>query len=628
MTDQLVLGADFPHISEEQWLKAAEKSLKGKSVTRVLSKQTDNDFDLVAYCTKPMVGPLGNVISEARPWDVRQRVVASDAAIANKHILEHLEGGATSIILGDALKGNANLSVDWLNRALEGVHLNMIRLCVDNGPAFYEGVGVLEKTLREMGEVHRSRVHYMADPISLIAAQGALDVSEDELQAMIGHMGVFAAESQVRTQVMNVGTAVFRNAGASEAQELALALASGVYYLRGLESKGMSLLEAARQISFTLTADTHFVLNTSKFRAMRLMWMAVLKACNVHKPLMSLGAETSSRMLSRRDPWVNILRTTVAAFTAGIGGADTITISPYTQALGGETNEARRIARNLHILLQDESYLSLVADPAAGARSFGTITNALVDEAWELFQSIEAKGGILALMKSGDIQKDIAAIWDEKQQRIAIRREPITGVSEFPNIHEKLPAVDAAEIITASPVLFADDFAGSTLAGKYQPSRKEKIVVDALPQHALDEDFEMLRARADIYIERTGSRPKVYLANIGPVSRHIVRSNFIKNFVETAGFEAVVGAGSADRQDIYKEATASGCQIAVVCGDDEMYETYLSSIVDELRDAYVSEIWVAGKFQDMGDIDGFIQLGSNVINIMSHFFDVVEKGEK
>ena len=204
---------------------------------------------------------------------------------------------------------------------------------------------------------------------------------------------------------------------------------------------GHSLDAARRALSFLLVADADEFLTVAKLRALRRLWARVEQACGLEPKPIRLHAETAWRMTTRRDPWVNMLRTTVAAFSAGIGGADGVTVLPFTAALGLPDAFARRIARNTQLILLDESNLARVADPAAGRGGFEALTDALCEKAWGLFQEIEREGGILESLKGDKLQARIAAVRAQREKAVATRKEPITGTSEFPNINEAEVAV-------------------------------------------------------------------------------------------------------------------------------------------------------------------------------------------
>ncbi len=229
---------------------------------------------------------------------------------------------------------------------------------------------------------------------------------------------------------------IVHNAGGSEAQELAFALASAVSYLRALEASGIPLDAARGMIYFRLAADADQFLTIAKFRAMRKLWARIEEACGLAPKPAFVAAETAWRMMTRRDPAVNMLRATVAVFSAGLGGADAVTVLPHTMALGLPDRFARRVARNTQLILLEESNLAKVADPAAGSGGIEALTRQLCEAAWSQFQEIETAGGAAAALEQGLIQAKVAAVRAEREKNIARRKDALTGTSEFPNLKE------------------------------------------------------------------------------------------------------------------------------------------------------------------------------------------------
>ena len=237
---------------------------------------------------------------------------------------------------------------------------------------------------------------------------------------------------------------VIHNAGGSEAQELAFVLAVALAYLRALEAEGVAVEDARHMIFFRLAADADQFLTIAKFRSLRKLWARVENSCGMAPEPAFVSAETAWRMMTRRDPHVNILRTTVAVFAAALGGADAIGVLPFTAALGLPDAFARRIARNTQLILLQEAQLAKVADPAAGSGAVEDLTDQLCRAAWRLFQEIEAAGGAAAALESGLMQGKVAAVRAERAAAVARRKEALTGVSVFPNLHE-------AEVAPSSP---------------------------------------------------------------------------------------------------------------------------------------------------------------------------------
>ena len=364
---------------------------------------------------------------------------------------------------------------------------------------------------------------------------------------------------------------VIHAGGGSEAQELAYMLASALYYLRLLERHGFSVEAARDQISFLLTADADQFLGIAKFRALRLLWARVEEACGLAPKPIRLHGETAWRMLSRRDPYVNVLRTTMAVFAAGIGGADAITALPFTNALGLPDAFARRIARNSQLIGIDEAHLAIVADPAAGAGGFEALTQGLCEKAWGLFQEMEQAGGILAGIKAGILQVWVAQAARARSKAIATRKMPLTGTSEFPNLDEA-----TVEVLIPAPAQKAEAQASFT---PVLPCR------DALA-------FEALRDLADGYKTRVGAPPKVFLANIGPFAAFSTRAGFATNAFAAGGIEAIGNAGFAladgatDIAALTAAALASPAQLVCLCGSEAGYATEAEALVSALQSKF------------------------------------------
>ena len=275
------------------------------------------------------------------------------------------------------------------------------------------------------------------DPLGIMAARGGTPLDWPVLAPVAaGLVNEFAARGFRGPFFVADGRAVHA-AGGSEAQELAFALSAALAYLRALEGTGVALAAARTMISFRLAADAEIFLTVAKFRALRLLWARVEEACGLAPAPVRIHAETAWRMMSARDPWTNILRCTIAAAAAGLGGADAITVLPFTQAIGLSDAFARRIARNTQLVLIEEANLAKVADPAAGAGGFEALTAALAAKAWALVQMNERDGGLYGALCSSRPQAEVAALAGRRDRAIALRKIPLTGVSEFPDVHER-----------------------------------------------------------------------------------------------------------------------------------------------------------------------------------------------
>jgi methylmalonyl-CoA mutase len=414
---------------------------------------------------------------------------------------------------------------------------------------------------------------------------------------------------------VEVDTAAYVDAGASEAEELAAMLAAGVAYLGAMIDSGLSADVAAAQIAFTVSADADVFATIAKIRAARRLWAHVLEACGAGGAVAGpFSARTATRMLSARDPWVNMLRTTAACFAAGAAGAATVTVQPFDAVLGLPDDLARRIARNTQLVLQEESHIGAVIDPAGGSYYIERLTDQLTERAWARFQEIQGGGGLLATLLDGSLGKALGTIRDARMANIAKRKDPITGVSEFPNLAETTlvrPAPDVAALRAAA--------AGRWASSAHRHTGGSPTEIAALPAVRLASEFEALRDASDEHLAANGRRPRVFLANLGPIATHTARATFAKNFFEAGGVEAVGTEGYSDDAGVAAAFAASGCSIAVICSTDGVYAERAAATASALRAAGAGRIFLAGHPGDQrqawtdAGIDEFIHVGVDVL---------------
>jgi methylmalonyl-CoA mutase len=646
--DDLSLAADFPAATREQWLKLVEGVLKGADFQRKLVGRTHDGIAIQPLYPKAEGAGL-IAREEAGRWRVSQRVDHPEPAKANELALLDLENGADALTLVTrkalAARGfGVHIdNLDDLDRALSGVMLDLIHLRLDAGGHGRQMAALILALAERRGhKLSDLSLDLGLDPIGAMASMGKMSASWDAVAQRMGDTLNDLTTRGFKGRAFLADGRAYHEAGASEAQELAAVLATGLGYLRALEARGHSLEAARDALSFLLVADADEFLTVAKFRALRRLWAQVEQACGLALRPIRLHAETAWRMTTRRDPWVNLLRTTVATSSAGIGGADAITVLPFTAALGLPDAFARRLARNTQAILLDESNLWRVADPAAGSGGFEALTDALCEKAWSLFQEIEREGGILESLRSNALQARIASVRVAREKAVATRKEPITGTSEFPNIHEAdvsvlMTAQPAQEPAAPSPQKAAPQSAETTFAALVQmasggatmaqlagtASGPAPVAVDPLPSTRVAEAFERLRDLSDAYLARTGSRPRVFLANLGPASAFTARATFAKNFFEAGGIEAVTNDGFSDQDKLKAAYLDSKAQLSCICSSDEIYATHAVDATKTLKASGSSPIYLAGRPGDHEEqwtragINTFIYAGCDTLKVLS-----------
>ncbi|MBR0824166.1 methylmalonyl-CoA mutase small subunit [Bradyrhizobium manausense] len=583
VTDDLPLAADFPKADNEDWRKLVDGVLKGAPFEKLVGKTYDGLKIDPLYPRARDVAPVAGRAAAA-PWQIVQRIDHPDAALANAQALTDLENGASGLSLvfagGNGSHGfGLEPTADAVAKVLKDIHLDAgIGIELQVGPqSRMAAIHVAEYVKSNGLDPAACNIRFGLDPLAAGAVWGHSPYTWDEIApavtgaikglAALGFKGPFASTDG----------RVIHDAGGSEAQELAFVLACGIAYLRAIEAAGIPLEQAQDMVYARLAADADQFLTMAKFRALRLLWARIEAACGLTPKPLFIAADTAWRMLTQRDPYVNMLRATMATFAAGLAGANAITVLPHTLALGLPDPFARRVARNTQLLLLEESNLAKVSDPAAGAGGIEALTSELCNATWALFQELEKAGGIFASLQQGLIQGKVAATRKAREANIAKRRDVLTGASEFPNLHES-----EASVLSATPIVLP-------------PYGEQKFKFDALAPMRLAEPFEALRDKSDAALKSRGARPKVFLANLGTAADFTARATFAKSFFEAGGIEAVDSAGFADAAALAAAFKASGAELACLCSSDKVYADRAKPSAKALQQAGAKHIYLAGR---------------------------------
>ncbi len=582
-TDDLRLAADFAPATYDDWRKLVDGVLKGAPFEKLVGKTYDGLKIDPIYRRAPGAAPVVGR-GQAAPWQIMQRIDHPDAAAANAQALHDLENGANGLTLVFAGANGAHgfglePTAEAIEKVLDGIFIDAgITIELEIGPqSRMAAIHVAEYIKRKGISPSACDIRFGLDPLGACAVWGSSPYTWSEIVpavtdaikglAAMGFKGPFAAADG----------RVIHDAGGSEVQELAFVLAAGVAYLRALEQAGVALEDAQGMVYARLAADADQFLTMAKFRALRLLWSRIEQSCGLPPKPMVIAADTAWRMLTQRDASVNMLRATMATFSAGLGGANAITVLPHALALGLPDAFARRAARNTQLVLLEESNLAKVSDPAAGSGSIETLTQELCDAAWSLFQEIEKAGGLFASLEQNLLQRKVAATRAQRETNIARRKEVLTGASEFPNLHET-----AIKVLEAKPVALA-------------PYGEARIKFDALPPMRLAAPFERLRDRSDQILKDKGARPKVFLANLGTPADFTARATFAKSFFETGGIEALDTEGFSDPAALAAAFKASGAALVCLCSSDKIYAAQAVPAATALQAAGARHIYFAGR---------------------------------
>lgn len=606
---KLKLADEFPALGQDDWRALVDQSLKGRSYETLRTLTADGIVIEPVYTAaqNPPRLPAGAPRASADAWTLVQRADMPDIAEANTQMLDDLMNGASGIclVLPDSISaGDAGVAVSdarSVQRLFDGVELDLIDLRLDGGRHGRDlALLVLDEYKRRRLDLSRCRLTLGLDPLGAFAHGGKV-TERGELCRRFGDMFAQATSADHQGPVAQADARVYHGAGCSEAQELGFALATAVEYLRMLEAGGVAPADAAPRMSMMLTADADQFVTIAKLRAARLLWARLLEVSGLAPTPVMLHVETAARMMSRRDPHVNLLRATTASFAAGIGGADSVSVLPFTHALGLPDGFARRMARNVQSLLLEESRVGRVRDATAGSGHVEDLTHELARSAWSVFQAVESDGGMMAALTDGKVQAMITPIRDARDKDIARRKIPLTGVSEFPNLNE-----------ASNKTLEMRVPADWTIGDASQAVAMD--ICDALQQHRLGEAFEALRDASDARLVGSGTRPTVFLAVLGKPADFTVRATWMSNLLAAGGIDVITGPP--------EELSASGLGVACICSSDPIYEDAAEDAARSLAQQGAKHILLAGKPGDMEEqlkaagVQQFVRAGQNVLTLL------------
>ena len=616
--DDLQLAADFAPASYDDWRKLVDGVLKGAPFEKLVGKTYDGLRIEPIYPRARGAAPIAGR-APAAPWQIMQRIDHPDAAQANEQALHDLENGASGLMLVFAGANGARgfglePTAEVVEKVLDGVFIDAgIALEVQVGTqSRMAAIHVAEYVKRKGLSPAACDIRFGLDPIGACAVWGSSLYAWPEIVAAvtgaikglagIGFKGPFAVADG----------RVIHDAGGSEVQELAFVLAAGVAYMRALESAGVAPEDAQSMLYARLSADADQFLTMAKFRALRLLWARVEQACGLAPKPWFIAADTAWRMLTQRDPYVNMLRATMATFSAGLGGANAITVLPHTLALGLPDAFARRVARNTQLVLLEESNLARVTDPAAGSGGIETLTQQLCEAAWSLFQEIEKAGGVFGALEQNLIQRKVAATRAAREANIARRKEVLTGATKFPDLHEA-----TVTVLKAKPVALA-------------PSGEAKFKFDALSPMRLAAPFERLRDRSDQILKERGARPRVFLANLGTPADFTARARFAKSFFETGGIDAIDTEGFTDPAALAAVFRTSDAALACLCSSDKVYAGQATAAARALQAAGAKHIYLAGRAGEQeaalraAGVNDFIFAGGDTLTVLQEAYRLTE----
>jgi methylmalonyl-CoA mutase len=702
MQKELHLTDDFQPHTYEQWCDTVAAQLKGAPFEKLVKKTIEGIDISPMYFQKDLeniphknafpgfspyvrgTSPTGAVCNS---WLVAQEIVYPDPFVTNEALKKDLKRGQTAIHLPldwaskNALDpdqksvvgvGTGGLSIttynDW-KTALDSIPIDQIPICIqagDSGIAITAMLVAYAKTC----DYQLSNISGWIgiDPLGMLAQTGSLTTSLPVIYDEMAELMRWAHTNTPQLRTISVSGLPYHNSGGTAVCETAFMVATAVEYIQALLTRGLAIDDICQSMIFQIAIGSDFFMEIAKLRAARLVWEKIVKAFggNETSQKMFVHARTSSYNKTKTDPYVNMLRVTTEAFSAISGGCDSLHVEPFDALLGLPTAFSRRIARNVQIVLRDESHFKHPVDPAGGSWYVEHLTAQLAQKIWEHFQNIEKNGGMLSSLKKEQVQDHLKAKADERLKNISSRKTVFVGTNKYPNLTEKAPKVNVPDMkaVAKSRAIKVGQFKHARNTNElkasleeFQSVRKQKssgwfenaihaaafgasiaemtssmrdksetsVQVKPLHLHRLAEPFEKLRYRTQEFVRKTGNTLSVFLANMGPIPQHKARADFSTSFFQLAAFDILENKGFQTIDDAVSAFKNANARIAVICSTDVTYPDLVPELARQIKKLSAENIViVAGypkdhiqAFQEAG-VDDFIHLKSNALAFLEN----------
>jgi len=690
---ELGLREDFPVPTLDQWHEECVRLLKGIPFEKKMLTPTYEGITLQPMYSRANLeglAHLGTQPGEApyvrgkhalgyrqQPWQVAQEMPYPTYDEFNDALRHDLKRGQNAAVLVIDRAGQAGLDPDQaapgqvgrdgtsvaslhgMRKALSGIDLAQVPVHVESGSAALTYAALLVTLAREQGvSPEQLRGSVGLDPVAGLAEHGqlplALNKAYDELAILTG----WAADHAPDLHTVSALGHVYHDGGASAVQELAITLAVAVHHMRELEQRGLDVATVAPRIRFGLSVGTHFFMEIARLRAARLLWSRIVDAAggDADAQRMTIHARTSRFTKTVFDPHVNLLRTTTEGMSAVMGQVDSLHVAPFDEPLGLPDQFSRRIARNTHTMLREESHLDLVADPAGGSWFVETLTQQVAEEAWSVFQDIEAAGGVVKALEAGMIQEAVESTAADRRRDLGRRKEIQVGTNQYPNpaetpcegrtvdhaalqasrseamqalragdnqaanldVMQKLETMLKSEGAAAFEAIVEAAAAGASvgeLSRTFRHDADPQLRVTPLVPWRAGEMFEGLRGAVGRHGDDKATT--VFCANLGNVARYMPRLDFTRGFFQTGGFTVEADRFFGSPEEAAEAAKLSGAHTAVLVGLDDTYAEQAAAAAEALKAAGVATVLMAGAPGDNADalaeagVDGFINMRSD-----------------
>jgi methylmalonyl-CoA mutase len=608
------LFSEFPPVTTADWEAKIREDLKGADYAKKLIRKTLDNITIKPYYTsedlseityldqKPGVFPFVRGDKTCcNHWEIRQDFLVTDVDTAIEKAQTALSRGATSV--GFDLTGKGDLYYHDFRKLISEIDHSSVQVHFIVGDT---GRQILDFLIKALDELNIDRAEFKGsvefDPLSHLAASGGFYYNEQDDMDDAGKL-LFSVKELPGLRVLAVKSHLFSDSGATIVQELAIGLSMISDYLVRLTDEETNAADVAQHMQWNMGVGSDYFMEIARLRAARQLFAALMSSFGPEfkeSPIF-IHSITTKWNKTLYDPHVNILRLTTEAMAAALGGCNSLLVRPFDSTYNESGDFSERLARNIQIILKEESYFGKVVDPAAGSYYIESITHSLIESAWALFLKIDEQGGFIKSFNSGFISDEIKATGSKRMEMVASRREMLLGTNQYPNVNESVTGCIDEKVAFPEPDVNA-----------------ERIAAPIIPIRAATE-FEKVRLSTE---RHKGARPKVFMLTYGNLAMRLARSQFSSNFFTCAGYEIIDNLGFLSASEGVNAALEAKADIVVVCSSDDEYASVAPEVAKLIGDKAI--VVVAGAPANMEElkqqgITEFIHIRSNVLETLKRF---------
>ena len=641
LPDKINLSKDFPEINYEKWREQVERDLKGQPFDKKLITKTYEGIDLQPIYNREDIEKLPFIDSKpgfkdfvrgtksagyfGKTWSMQQSIPYIIPEEFSRALQTDLSRGQNCVFLKPDLDENYSGlifdSLEDITEILKGVDITEYPIYIESGMCGAVKLALISAFLKSKNiPFEKLNGSLGVDPLSYLATRGTLHISTDLIHNSMYSVTEWALRNAPEFRTIGVSTIPYQNAGATAIQELAFSMATGVTYFNQLLEKEIVPNDIAKMFRFSFGIGSFFFMEVAKFRAARILWSKILEQYGVDKEnrKIEINAEVSESNQTKLDAYVNMLRNTTEAFSALVGGVNSLRTAPFDDTFRVSDEFSRRIARNTQIVLEEESHISGLIDPAGGSYFVEYLTNEVASKSFDLFKEIQSKGGMLKALQDGFIQDTILAVADTRKKDLSKRKSVLVGTNMYANMKEDIPE-DRKEDINKIKILHKkaldkvrknrdenrvkellgkiingsniDGIIEAVLSGALKDEiisampndGKDNITINPIIPYKASEIFEELRNLSNEYKNKTGEFPSILLVTMGGHKQHKARADFSRGFLEVAGFNVIYEKGFNTTDEAIESVLKHKVKAIVICSTDDTYPELVPQICEGIK---------------------------------------------